>query len=317
LQLLFDLGFLLLLLSYVSRPPNWPDSESEWQNPDISYPYSIREVCIVLYAFSVLVSAKGVNVIIAALTLLAFAISPSTLPLPGSLRFYVLLCVIVLQFFMYHIPTIAPSPLLLVKHQRSFPLAMFLSKGLARIICPLFRFYFLIALVTSIAFSISMSGPLTGPLGYIHNFYAMLYLPGSDLPIIGVAPMDTRICFLVLSVTVWLLILSSAYLIGSSTPIVCTNPVICSSSSAWDIYSQEIGHIARVASYRVTVAYATDYPFPPPLSLIELFLVTIPVAFIRLFGNAQFKRATIARPVWNVTVRPLMIIMIPFFAFLA
>lgn len=218
---------------------------------------------------------------------------------------------------MYHIPGIAPSPLFLVNHQRSFPLAVFLSKGLARIVRPLFRFYFLIALVTSFTFSISMSGPLTGPLVYIHTLHGKLSQPGSDLPIIGVAPMDTRCFFLLLSVTVWLVIFSSAYIIGSSTPIIRNNPTIFSSSTAWDNYSQEIGHIARVASYRVTAAYAMDYPFPPPLNLIELFFVSIPVGFRRLSGNPQFKRATMARLIWNITVRPLMIFMIPFHAFLA
>ncbi|KXN89853.1 hypothetical protein AN958_04857 [Leucoagaricus sp. SymC.cos] len=316
LELLFDLGFMLLLLNYVIRPPNWPDSESKWQNPAAQYPYTAREVCIVIYALSVLVSAHGLNIVLSAFVLITFAIS-STLPIPGSLCFCILLWVIFFRFFMYHIPTILPTPLLLVEHQRSFPLAKFLIKGLVRIIGPLFRFYLPIALIASVALSISMSGPLTGPLVYFDTFHTSLSSPGPDIPIIGVAPMDTRILFFLLGVAVWLLILSSAYIIGSSTPIAPPTVVMWSSSTAWDVYTQEIGHEARIASYRATVTYSMDHPFPQPFNLVELVFVTIPVGLARIFRNNRVKRVTIARPVWSVTVRPLMMILTPICAFLA
>ncbi|KAF5356073.1 hypothetical protein D9756_003927 [Leucocoprinus leucothites] len=317
LELLFDLGFMLLLFSYVIRPPNWPDSEVDRPSPASAYPYSTREVCIVIYAFSVLVSAQGANVIISAFTLLAFASSPSVLPLPGGPGFYILLWVVVFRFLMYHMPSTLPSPVLLFQHRQSLPLAVLLSKGLARIARPLFRFYLPTALVTCFTLSLSMSGPLAGPLEYFRGLQAPLPLPGSDMPIIGVAPMDTRVVFFLLSLTIWLLIISSVYIIASSTPVARTDPAIRSPSILWDTYSPEVGHIARITSYRATVAYAIDYPFPPPLNLVELLLVTIPVGFIRLFRNPHFKRAIIARLIWNVTVRPLILIMTPLCTLLA
>ncbi|KAJ3564256.1 hypothetical protein NP233_g8413 [Leucocoprinus birnbaumii] len=293
LELLFDLGFLVLLLSYVIRPPNWPSSEAFGSDPTSANSYSARE---------------GSGVILSAFVLLAFVSSPSALPLPGSLYFKILLWVIFFRFFMYHIPTVLPSPILLVRHQHSFPFATFLTKGLTRIARPLSYFYLPIALVTTFALSLSLTGPLTGPLGYTRNLQAILSPPGPDLPIIGAAPMDTRVVFLIMSVTVWLLVISSAYIIGSSTPVACTRLAITSSSAPWDVYTPEIGVVARIASYRAITAYATDYPFPPPLNLIELFFITIPVAFIRLSRDPRFKRAAIARLVWNVTVRPLMMV---------
>jgi len=146
---------------------------------------------------------------------------------------------------------------------------------------------------------------------------AIFTLAGFDLPVIGVAPIDTRRVFFLFSVIVWLLVLASAYILGFSTLVGSSDPLIFSPSTAWDLYTPEIGHIARIRSYRAIIAYADDYSFPPPFSIVELLLVTVPVGLMRLVGNSRLRRATIARPVWNVTVRPLMMIVTPFCAFLA
>lgn len=299
------------------RPPNWPHSDDKWRNPPTIYPYTIREAYLVVYAFSVLVSAQGTNVIISTLILLAFVLALPSLPLPSSISFTILLWMILLRLFMYHITTIPPSPLLLVSHQYSFPLATFLTKGLARIVRPLLLLYLPIMLVACLALSVSLSGPLTGPLTYLRNFHAFIFPPGPDPPTIGAAPMDTRVVFFLLCVVVILLVLSSAYIIGTSTPVAYVRPVIWSSTSTWDSYSPEIGHDARVASYRAAVSYSGDYPFPPPFNLIELLLVTIPVEFIRAFGRSQLKRATIASIIWNITVRPFVVIITPLCALFA
>lgn len=315
LELVFDLGFMVLLFSYVVRPPNWSWSETNWQGPAFTCMKSAREACIVIYAFSVLISARSANMIFSALTLVAFTLSPVTLPAPGDLRFYTLLFVIFSRFFMYLVPTILPSPILLVQHRHSLPLVVLLSQGLIRIVRPLICFYFPMILVSCLTLSISMSGPLiTGPLAYLQAIFST---PGSELPVIGVAPTDTRRVFFLLSVIVWLLILSSICTLSSSTSVASSKPVIFSPSTIWDFYTPEIGHVARTRSYRVIVAYADDYPFPPPFSVIELLLVTIPIGLMRLVGNFRLKRATIARPVWNVTVRPLMMVIAPLCAFLA
>jgi len=152
--------------------------------------------------------------------------------------------------------------------------------------------------------------------GSLAHPQAIFALAGFDLPVIGVAPMDTRRVFCLFSVIVWLLVLSSAYILGFSTPVASSDPLIFSPSTAWDLYTPEVGHIARVRSYRVIIAYADDYLFPPPFSIVELLLVTVPIGLMRLV-NFRLRRATIARPVWNVTVRPLMMIVTPFCAFLA
>jgi len=162
--------------------------------------------------------------------------------------------------------------------------------------------------VSCLTFSFSVSGSLTGPLACLQAIFA---LADFDLPDIGVAPMDTRRVFFLFSVIVWLLVLSSAHILGFSTPVASSDPLIFSPSTAWDLYTPEIGHIARIRSYRAVIAYADDYLFPPPFSIVELLLVTVPIGFMRLVGNSRPRRATIARPVWNVTVRPLMMIVTP------
>ncbi|KAF9443715.1 hypothetical protein P691DRAFT_678948 [Macrolepiota fuliginosa MF-IS2] len=319
LELFFDLGSTLLLLSYVIRPPNWPDSDNRSQDPITNYSYTPRELYLVVYALSVLVSAQGAIVITSALILLAFALSCPSLPLPGGLPFSVLLWVAPLRFFMYHKPSILPGPLLLIAHHHSLPLAKFFANGLARIIRPLFFFYLPVALIACFTLSISLSGPLIGPLTYLHAFHLSQWIPptpGSDLPIIGVAPMDTRILFFLFSVAVLLFVIASAYVIGTSTPVAYVRPTIQFPSLAWDFYTPEIGYEARIESYRATMVYSMDYPFPPPLNLIELLFVTIPISFVRALGYRHAKRATIARFIWNLTVRPFMIIMIPFYVFL-
>ena len=306
MDLIFDLGFTVLLFNYVVRPPNGPDPATCLK--------SAREACIVIYAFSVLISARGANVILSAATLAAFTLSPATLPEPGELRFYALLCVVFFRLFMYLVPTILPNPTLLVQHRRSFPPVVFLSQRLVRIVRPLICFYLPIVVVSCLTLSISMSGPLTGSLARPQAAFA---LASFDLPVMGVAPMDTRRVFFLFSVVVWLLVLSSAYILGVSAPAASSDPLIFSPSTAWDLYTPETGHMARIGSYRAVIAYADDYLFPPPFSIVELLLVTVPTGLMRLVGNSRLRRATIARPVWNVTVRPLMMIVTPLCAFLA
>jgi len=304
LDLIFDFGFMVLLFSYVVRPPEWP-------GPALTCLNSARETCIVIYAFSTLISARGTNVILSAVTLAAFTLSPATLPKPGELRFYALLCVIFFRLFMYLVLAILPNPTLLVQHRRSFPPVVFLSQGLIRIVRPLICFYLPIIVASFLTFSISMSEPLTGSLTYLQA------ISGFDLPVIGIAPMDTRRIFLLFSMIVWLIVLLSGYILGFSTSMASSDPLIFSPSTAWDRYTPEIGHIARIRSYRAIIAYVDDYPFPPPFNIVELLLVTIPIGLIRLLVNSRLRRATIARPVWNITVRPLMMIVAPFCVFLA
>lgn len=299
------------------RPPNWPHSSDQERDPTKSYPYTAREVYLVTHALSILVSAQGAIVITAALTLLAFTLALPSLPLPGSLSFSILLWVILLRFLMYHNPSTLPGPLPLFAHHRSFPIATFLGKGLIRIIGPLFSFYLPVALVAFLALSISLSGPLTGPINYLHTLRTSWIPPRPDPPIIGVAPMDTRVVFFLFSVAVMLFVFSSAYIIGTSTPVAHPHPVISFPSLMWDFYSPDIGYEARVASYRANVVYSMDYPFPPPFNLIELLFVTIPVSFVRFLGHRHVRRRTMARHIWNITVRPFMIIAAPPCALLA
>ena len=295
---------MVLLFSYVVCPPNGPGSA-------LTCLKSAREAYIVIYGFSVLISVRGANVILSAATVVAFILSPATLPEPGELRFCALLCVVFFRLFMYLVPTILPNPTLLVQHRRSFPPVVFLSQRLIRIVRPLICFYLPIVVVSCLTFSISMSG------GSLARPQAIFTLAGFDLPVIGVAPIDTRRVFFLFSVIVWLLVLASAYILGFSTLVGSSDPLIFSPSTAWDLYTPEIGHIARMRSYRAIIAYADDYSFPPPFSIVELLLVTVPVGLMRLVGNSRLRRATIARPVWNVTVRPLTMIVTPFCAFLA
>ena len=304
MDLIFDFGFMVLLFSYVVRPPNCP-------GPALTCLKSARETCIVIYAFSVLISARGTNAILSAVTLAAFSLSLTTLPEPGELRFYALLCVIFFRLFMYLVLTILPNPTLLVQHRRSFPPVVFLTQGLIRIVRLMIFFYLPIIVASFLTFSISMSEPLTSSLAYLQA------ISGFYLPIIGVAPMDTRRIFFLFSVIVWLVVFLSGYILGFSTSMASSDPLIFSPSTAWDLYTPEIGHIARIRSYRAIVAYVDDYPFPPPFNIFELLLVTIPIGLTRLFVNSHLRRATIARPVWNIIVRPLMMIVAPFYVFLA
>ncbi len=264
-----------------------------------------------LYAFSTLLSAQITTVITSALTLLAFALAFPSLPLPGSPAFSALLWAIFSRLLMYHIPTVLPTPLLLVVHQRSLPLATFFVKALVRIIRPLLFFYLPATLLACFTLSISLSGPLTGPVAYLRTLQTSMTLPHPDPPIIGAAPMDTRIFFFLFSVTVLLITLSSAYVVGTSTPVAQPQSAVWSPSQAWDFYSPEIGHDARVASYHATAIYSVDYPFPPPFNLIELVFVAIPLALVRLFIYRHAQRATLARFVWNITVWPFMVIATP------
>lgn len=270
-----------------------------------------------LYAFSTLLSAQAATVITSTLTLLAFALSFPSLPLPGGPAFSALLWAILSRLLMYHIPTILPTPLLLIRHQRSLPLALFLAEALTRIIRPLLFFYFPAVLVACFTLSVSLSGPLTGPIACLHALQTLRTLPQPDPPIIGAAPMETRVFFFLFSVIILLIGLSSAYVIGTSTPIVQTQSVIWLSSHAWDFYSPEIGHDARVAFYHTTSIYSMEHPFPPPFNLVELVFVIIPLGVLRPFIHYRAWRATMARFVWNLTVRPFMVITIPICAILA
>ncbi|XP_006454487.1 hypothetical protein AGABI2DRAFT_114242 [Agaricus bisporus var. bisporus H97] len=317
LELLLDLASVVTLISYVMRPPNWPDSDNSSQNPPAAYPYTLREAYLMLYAFSILLSARGVNTTLSALTLAAFAPSLPSLPLPGSAGFGILLWVIFVRILAYHITTVFPNPLFLISHQRSFPLALFLANGLGRIIRPLFLFYLPVMLVACFALSISLSGPITGPLMYSRSFQAFIIPSVPDPLIIGAAPMDTRMVFFLLSVTVLLFVLASAFILATSTPIASKHSTVFHASSTLDSYSPEIGHLARVISYHATATYSVDYYFPPPFKIFELFLVIIPVSLIRIFGHSQFNRAVIASRVWYITVQPFLIIITPFWLLLA
>jgi hypothetical protein len=152
---------------------------------------------------------------------------------------------------------------------------------------------------------------------YIRRFQVFANPTLPDPLIIGAAPMDTRVMFFLLSVTVLLFLLSSAYILGTSTTVASKHSAIPQSSSALDFYSPEIGHLARLTSYRATVTYSVDYYFPPPFNIFEVFLVIIPVYLIRTFGHPHFNRATIASRIWCITVQPFMIIITPFWLLFA
>jgi hypothetical protein len=158
---------------------------------------------------------------------------------------------------------------------------------------------------------------MTGPLMYLRSFQIFSDPTLPDPVIIGAAPMDTRVVFFLLSVTVLLFLLSSAYILGTSTPVANKHPTASQSSSALDSYSPEIGHLARLTSYRATVIYSVDYYFPPPFNVFELILVITPVYLIRTFGHQQFSRASIANCIWYITVQPFMLIITPFWLLFA
>src|SRR5262249_32932217 len=126
-----------------------------------------------------------------------------TLPSPGSIPFDLLLWAFVLHVVKLHLPT-PPSPLFLFSQNRTLPLAIFVSRGISRVILPSVLFFLPALLFAMFVLSFSL-------MDILPNIVAV-HLPPVHLSSSNPAPMETRITILYLLGTIIVVLVSSVFI---------------------------------------------------------------------------------------------------------
>ena len=273
------MAYLVLLVHYLLDPPNRPHT-SDNRFDSLGW----RELLLIFAPLSFVHRSRPFPNTIPLLVPFAFLISFPSVPLPGSAAFGVLLWAFVLYILRLHLPC-APSPLFLLLHHRTLPLASFLSHGLFRMIFPSVLFFFPVLMLASFLLSLSMADML------LKVFVLIVHVPSPS-------PMETRITFLFLFAGSPVLLIFSTFLLPTTLFPSQKN------MDPWDQYSEEVGHMARTALIDAIAPYTGLYRFPPPFNAIHL-LINIPRSAL---GVGATWGSVAEKALWRTTVGPFMVV---------
>ena len=209
----------------------------------------------------------------------AFILALPSVPLPGDTSFPVLHIALLLQLIILHLPN-SPSLPVAINPKNAIPLSTLILRGATCVFMPVALFFLPAILLASFLVSASLTDTL------------LLVLP-RHLEV----PIDTRISFFALFVTVVILQLGAFGMTFAMFPNLSSG----ASTSEWDRYSREVGLHARRTFVEALVRYE-HYYFPMPFNILQL-LVRVPCVGLSWFGYpvAPYMRS-MERVLWRVSV---------------
>ncbi|CAL1695974.1 unnamed protein product [Somion occarium] len=291
LDLLVQVAFLLLLVSYVLRPPTASSEETSPQPVP-----GTREILLMIYSSSQIFRPIQVTTISSALVLFSFLSRLPSVPYPDDFSFGTLMTALTIHILQLHLP-VHPSPVFLLPFQTGLPLTTLVWHGVTRIFLPVLAFFLPAILIAFFLLSISLSDVL-------------LHFPFLSATL-DPAPLEARTTF------VFLLALLLVLMVCSVIMLVLVYPFLSSSNppSEWDRYSTSIGLDARRSFIRLVVAYSERRFFPPPFNLLQFFFIRIPeFIFVRVGAKKVLKWLDgIEGALWSIFVLPVSLVLGSFF----
>ena len=284
IELICHVAFLVLFAYYLLAPPNRPHT---WGSHFDSLGW--REIFLIFTPLSLVHIPNAISNALPLFVPLAFLLNVPSVPVPGSISFTILLWVFGLHILRLHLPR-SPSPLFILSHRRTLPLASFLTRGLSRMIYPSVLFFLPALLAASFLLSFSVADVFLNAL--IH----LLHIPSPS-------PMETRVAFLYLFAAILILLTSSCSLLATTLFSPSQKNI-----DLWDRYSPEVGHVARMALVDTIAPYAGLYKFPPPFNILHLILIRIPCSGANLLGIGAGWGAEAEKVLWRVMVGPSVVV---------
>lgn len=274
IDVLDRLVFVGLLIHYLLYPPRFHITLGQNEQ-------GTREMILTFISAASLARRWTTHTLPAMLVFPAFAMTLPSVPLPGNVSFSVLHIALLLQLVLLHLPN-SPSLPAAVNPENAIPLSTLLSHGATRIVIPITLFFFPVLILATFLVSASL---VDNPLSMLTNS-------------LEVTPMDSRLSFFILFVTVIMLLLGG---IGVTLAMFPTMVSPTTSTSRWDRYSREIGFHARRSFVEALVQYEPYY-FPVPFNLLQL-VVRVPCMVFSGLGRPVTPYIKfMERVLWRVSV---------------
>lgn len=256
IDVLGRLFFMGSLIHYLLYPPHFHITLGQNEQ-------GTREMILTFMSAASLARRWSIHTLPAMLVFPAFVMTLPSVPLPGNVSFSALHTALLLQLVLLHLPK-SPSLPAIVKPESVIPLSMLLSHGATRIVIPVALFFFPVLLLATFLVSASL---VDVPLSVLTNS-------------LEVSPMDSRLSFFILFITVIMLLLGGLGVTLVMFPTLASSTI---STSRWDRYSREIGLHARRSFVEALVQYEPYY-FPVPFNLLQL-IVRVPCMVFSGLGH--------------------------------
>lgn len=274
IDVLGQLVFMGSLIHYLLYPPHFHITLGQNEQ-------GTRERILTVMSAASLARRWSMHTLPAMLVFPAFAMTLPSVPLPGNVSFSVLHIALLLQLVLLHLPT-SPSLPAAVKPESTIPLSTLLSHGAMHIVIPVTLFFFPVLLLATFLVSASL---VDTPLTVLANF-------------LEATPMDSRLSFFVLFITVIMLLLGG---FGVTLAMFPALTLSTASTSRWDRYSREIGLHARRSFVEALVQYEPYY-FPVPFNLLQLVVRVPCMVFSGLGYPVTPYVESMERVLWRVSV---------------
>ncbi len=287
-DILLQLSYLALLSDYILRPPEHPVVTT---NRDL---IGAREVLLMVYSIASLLRPPMLPAAPFAFVAGAFIFTIPSTPFPGDTSYSFLLGALLLHVLLLHLPQ-TPSPIFLFSPEVTLPLAAVLWHEFTRTIYPCLLFFLPATTLASLFLSTALEDS-------IPQFPRVLTL-------LEPAPMENRIAFSLLWITLVLFMMISATLlvIFNASFLSTSFQPVCS----WDRYSVAVGLRSRRTFVTAVAAYSEPYYFPPPFNLLQILFVHIPRLLLRLFGWKESPATEQMEGVlWYLTTWPLTFVVV-------
>lgn len=291
-DLLFHLVFLGIFSEILLSPAREYDALITW-----------RDLLLIIYATASLSRHRPLATRLAQwLILISYLITIPTQPVQGMPSHYPLLFSFCWSLLLFLFPR-GPTPILLFPLQLVLPSAVDFSSMLVPLIVRPLVYFLPLTFVALSLLSLSMDDPWSNLAAGIDTYITPNYV---------ITPYPTRQAFSLLFCIIFLLAIS--FSIHSLIRHASRPPGHL--SDRYDIIASTIPlsvDETRV-SHRAVLTYARRYPFPPPLNLACLILVTIPRAVVRIVtGKLQRDDGTewlgrVEAILWGVLVLPCDIV---------
>lgn len=257
LVVIFQLGYLCLLASYLLDPPDRVTTQLG-HFPRSNNLYLI----LIMLVPSILSSFLSSSRFLLAVTLLIFGLTMPTCPQPGDGFFETLLVIFGLHIVLLHLPTI-PSPALLRRPSESLPLSIFMVRNITNAL-PAFGFFGPAFVISIVLLSFSLGGHYRLP-------------SKNDIYLLSAAPIETRWGFMIIA-----FVISSLWVLGTFMSSLIL-PTLDKSDDVWDRYGTVPGKEAKLLMVLACIKFDTPYIFPSPLNMVSLVFIT-PLEYCRKFS---------------------------------